>query len=301
MNIHLSSALLRSIFSFIMYLIFISVKVRRGEYSRTQSTSSVNRRYNRTAEGVVGPMETLLVTISAPKISRCSSPCSFSRCWLLLGLLAVLHPRTHSFVAVTRARPPRWLLSGAGGAAVDVESAAAVASPPSLDDDDSGVLGRFCAAVARLAGRGMDDESLGGTGVRMMHSNDYSQFSNWYSESSLEALKGEMEALLPEPNAATEHARRWWPEEVALSPKQLEQKQQREERERQQQQQQQNRDSDRSSDEQRSLADVLRPPGTEQQQLAADAEADDDDDDDGIGAAPRGGMVGNFRVPLQSG
>ena len=61
-------------------------------------------------------------------------------------------------------------------------------------------------------------------------------------------------------------------------------------------------DSDRSSDEQRSLADVLRPPGTEQQQLAADAEADDDDDDDdGIGAAPRGGMVGNFRVPLQSG
>ena len=49
----------------------------------------------------------------------------------------------------------------------------------------------------------------------MKHSNDYSQFSNWYSENELAKLKMRLDELRPAPNGATMHARRFWVEEGA--------------------------------------------------------------------------------------
>ena len=67
--------------------------------------------------------------------------------------------------------------------------------------------------IARVASAGMDNEAL--EGASMKHSNDYSQFSNWYSENELAKLKMRLDELRPAPNGATMHARRFWVEEGA--------------------------------------------------------------------------------------
>ena len=172
-----------------------------------------------------------------------------------------------------------------------------------------GVLGEFCKLVEKLAGAGMDNEAL--EGASMKHSNDYSQFSNWYSETELAALKATMEGLRPEPNAATEHARRYWLEERGLSVKQQQQQQQRRRREQEEASSSSSSSSSSSgaSGGKRSLADVLRPTERggawdEEDDLNSalnSALNDGEELDDGIGSPPRSSPVGSFRVPLASG
>ena len=112
-----------------------------------------------------------------------------SRDTIALALVTLLASSCQSMMPQTSTRRPfRCALFSSTSLSDNAASTEAVreeAKIPSMYSETNPINALY-HLIARVASAGMDNEAL--EGASMKHSNDYSQFSNWYSENELAKL-----------------------------------------------------------------------------------------------------------------